>query len=118
MESVTRICRIPTLRSCRGDSSFIQNYCRATEFRYSKNHQRRIRSGFHPAVCILNVDIGVAELGGGPCQLTRSVWKLDLNNLSFRVGYSFPIQDSPRCSLSSTTMYTSIVFSEGSIEKP
>src|SRR5580704_11757832 len=74
-------------------TAMIQNYCRATYFRYSKNHQWRMRIRLNTAVCIVNVDIGVAKLRGGACQLARPVWKLDLNDLTFCVGYSFAVQD-------------------------
>ena len=87
------------LSSCCGGSGLIQNHCRATHFRYSKYHQRRTGLGLNTTVCVVNIDIGVAESGGGPCQFARPVRKLDLNNLSFRVAYSFRIQDGPRRSL-------------------
>jgi hypothetical protein len=86
---------IPALCSRRGSSGRIQDYCCATHFRYSKDHQRRIRLRLDTAICVVNVDIGVAELGRGPCQRARPVWKLDLDNLSFRVAYSLSIQDRP-----------------------
>src|SRR5580704_15495953 len=92
-------CSTPALCSRRGGSGLIQDYCRATHIRYSKDHQGRIRLRLDTAICVVNVDIGVAKLGRGPRQPARLVWKLDLNNLSFRVADSFRIQDGPRRSL-------------------
>jgi len=90
---------IPALCSCCYDSGLIQNHCRASHFRHSKYHQRCIRLGLDTTVCVVNVDIGVAEFGGGPCQFARPVRKLHLSNLSFRVTDSLSIQDRLRRSV-------------------
>src|SRR6266568_1155219 len=85
------------LCSRNGGSRLIENCCRASHFRYSKNHQWRIRPWLNTAVCIVDVDIRIAELGGGARQLARPAWKFDLSNFSLCVANSFPIQDCLGC---------------------
>ena len=79
--------RVKTAKLCsrRGGSGPIQDCCRVTHFRYSKDHQWRIRLRLDTAVCVVNVDIGVAELARGPCEPARQTFPSDPGRLSMRM---------------------------------